>query len=221
MARPRVRAGHLLSYAGLNLLSKATIFLGSFLAFLVQPLVARATLPILGGTSAVWVTCLAAFQALLVAGYWYAHGVGKSVRRESGASESGGVRLPRFHLVLLLLAAGWLAAMSAGFGRLSAWLGGMFPHPALGAFSAATFLAGPVYVLLAANATLVQSLAGGAYRLYSVSNLGSFAGLFAHPLVLEPFVPVRMQWFTLSVGTLAYATLLGWCGRCAAAPSWP
>src|SRR5262245_36033295 len=51
----------------------ATIFLSSFLLFLVQPLIARQILPWFGGTAAVWTTCMLFFQTLLLAGYAYAH----------------------------------------------------------------------------------------------------------------------------------------------------
>src|SRR5262249_40289226 len=51
----------------------ATIFLSSFLLFLVQPLIARLILPWFGGSAAVWTTCMLFFQALLLAGYGYAH----------------------------------------------------------------------------------------------------------------------------------------------------
>ena len=55
------------------MLYAATIFLSSFLLFLVQPLIARLILPWFGGTAAVWTTCMLFFQALLLAGYAYAH----------------------------------------------------------------------------------------------------------------------------------------------------
>src|SRR5262245_35213516 len=51
----------------------ATIFLSSFLLFLVQPLIAKQILPWFGGTAAVWTTCMLFFQMLLLAGYAYAH----------------------------------------------------------------------------------------------------------------------------------------------------
>ena len=51
----------------------ATIFLSSFLLFLVQPLIARLILPWFGGSAAVWTTCMLFFQVLLLAGYAYAH----------------------------------------------------------------------------------------------------------------------------------------------------
>ena len=55
----------------------ATIFLSSFLLFLVQPLIARLILPWFGGSAAVWTTCMLFFQVVLLAGYGYAHALGK------------------------------------------------------------------------------------------------------------------------------------------------
>src|SRR5918995_7149799 len=51
----------------------STIFLSSFLLFLVQPLIARLILPWFGGSAAVWTTCMLFFQVMLLAGYAYAH----------------------------------------------------------------------------------------------------------------------------------------------------
>ena len=51
----------------------APIGLSAFLLFTVEPLVGRLALPIFGGTPAVWATTLFFFQAVLLAGYLYAH----------------------------------------------------------------------------------------------------------------------------------------------------
>src|SRR4029077_6716057 len=50
-----------------------TIFVSATLLFFVQPMVGKMILPYLGGTPAVWNTCMVFFQALLLAGYGYAH----------------------------------------------------------------------------------------------------------------------------------------------------
>ncbi|MGH8723917.1 MAG: hypothetical protein ACREU1_03585, partial [Burkholderiales bacterium] len=63
------------------MLYAGTIFLSSFLLFLVQPLIARLILPWFGGSAAVWTTCMLFFQALLLAGYAYAHLLAKYSRR--------------------------------------------------------------------------------------------------------------------------------------------
>src|SRR5205085_3593911 len=76
-----------------------TLFVSAFLLFLVQPMVGKMVLPLAGGSPAVWATCMVFFQALLLAGYAYAHAATRrlGVRRQSV-----------FHLTVLALP---LAAM--------------------------------------------------------------------------------------------------------------
>ena len=50
------------------LLFAAALFVSAALLFWVQPLVGKMLLPLLGGTPAVWNTCLLFFQAALLAG---------------------------------------------------------------------------------------------------------------------------------------------------------
>ena len=51
----------------------ATIFCGSFLMFMMEPMIAKMLLPLLGGVPAVWNTCVMFFQAMLLVGYGIAH----------------------------------------------------------------------------------------------------------------------------------------------------
>src|SRR5256714_7810707 len=62
-----------------------TIFVGSALVFLVEPMVGKMLLPLFGGTPAVWAVSLVFFQAVLLAGYAFAHLSIRmlSVRRQS------------------------------------------------------------------------------------------------------------------------------------------
>src|SRR3984957_20403666 len=50
-----------------------TLFFSASLLFLIEPMVGKMMLPLLGGTPAVWNTCMVFFQAVLLAGYAYAH----------------------------------------------------------------------------------------------------------------------------------------------------
>ena len=59
--------------AGIVLLYCLASFLGAFLLFSVQPLIGKMALPELGGTPAVWNTCLVYFQGMLLCGYLLAH----------------------------------------------------------------------------------------------------------------------------------------------------
>ncbi len=204
-------------------LPAAAVFFGSFLLFMIQPLLGRTLLPVFGGSAAVWSVCLGAYQVLLLAGYAYAHLLaGKSARTQRAA-----------HLALLGVAVAW----AFGFAALRLTLKGLFGNsstPSLEVLFCVLAFVGLPYVLLAAGSTLVQAWVAGAdapqrgeagrgvYRLYAVSNLGSLMGLLIYPFVLEPFVPLTMQWYGFAVGLGLYALLIaraGWGGRTVPLPS--
>jgi hypothetical protein len=50
-----------------------TLFVNAALLFIVEPMVAKMILPLLGGSPAVWNTSLVFYQACLLMGYAYAH----------------------------------------------------------------------------------------------------------------------------------------------------
>src|SRR5580704_17262555 len=58
----------------------AALFVSAFLLFWMQPLVTKMVLPSLGGSPAVWNTAMMFFQVMLLAGYAYAHFIGRIVR---------------------------------------------------------------------------------------------------------------------------------------------
>lgn len=196
-----------------------TIFLGAFLVFLVQPLIGNVLLPVFGGTANVWSACLAAFQILLVGGYFYAHVVG---RPGKGANGRLGV-----HAALLFVAAGWLFFVAFRHRDILAFLTSAEAlPPACGALLCiAALVAGP-YILLSSNSSLVQVLSGGRYKLYAVSNLGSMLGLLAYPFAFELFLPLSGQWLVFAGAATVYAVLFSFLlvrGRrgstCSSAPS--
>ena len=59
----------------------AAIFLSSSLLFLVEPMAGKRLLPLLGGSSAVWITCLVFFQTTLLLGYLCAHAIAMRLSR--------------------------------------------------------------------------------------------------------------------------------------------
>jgi SAM-dependent methyltransferase len=160
-----------------------TIFTGSFLLFLVQPMVARMALPKLGGAPAVWNSAMLVYQALLLAGYAYAH----RLTRETARTQS------MVHIIVLLLAAIWLPISLATL-KIPADGSPIFWVPWLLVASI-----GPLFFAVAAQAPLMQrwfSLAGNTgepYALYAASNIGSFLGLITYPLLVEPFMPIQQQ----------------------------
>ena len=60
-----------------------SMFVSASLLFLVEPMLAKMALPLLGGSPAVWNTCLVFFQAVLLAGYLYAHATTKWLGRRT------------------------------------------------------------------------------------------------------------------------------------------
>lgn len=183
-----------------KMLYSLTIFFGSALLFGVQPMVGRTLLPFFGGTSAVWIVCLCAFQTLLLGGYFYAHRLSKGC-----ASRPLGI-----HFAILFLSAIWAFLVADCRDGLNEFVSG-FP-PALGVILFLIVIVGVPYLALSANSSLVQSLAsrrdGDVYSLYAVSNVGSLVGLFIYPFVLEPFVSVGNQWRLFGLGIAVYLLLL-------------
>jgi hypothetical protein len=178
-----------------------TILTGSFLLFLMQPMIARMALPRLGGAPAVWNSAMLVYQALLLGGYAYAHYLSRlGARRQAGV-----------HLALFGVAALWLPV---GLGA------GVLPANASPAFWAPGFLIasiGPLFFIVSAQAPLMQrwyaleSARGDPYPLYAASNLGSFAGLLSYPLLFEPFLTLQQQSLAWSAGYALLVLLVALC----------
>jgi|SRR5882724_169783 len=162
----------------------ATIFLSSFLLFLVQPLIARLILPWFGGSAAVWTTCMLFFQMVLLAGYAYAHALGKLAGR----------RQPIVHTILLIAALATLPIMPA-----ESWkpAGGQEPITRILVLLGATV--GLPYFLLASTSPLIQAWFARArpgenpYRLFALSNFASLIALLGYPFFVEPVFTAREQ----------------------------
>ena len=175
----------------------ATICAGSFLLFLVQPMVARMALPRLGGAPSVWNSAMLVYQALLLGGYAYAHWLA----RFSGRVQAG-IHLALFLAAALTLPVGLNGAMPSASSNPIFWV----PYLLLASI-------GPLFFVVAAQAPLMQrwfTLSGGGdpYPLYAASNFGSFAGLIAYPLVVEPLLPVADQSLMWSGGYLVLMAMV-------------
>ena len=179
-----------------------TVFVGSFLLFQIQPLIARHILPQYGGGAAIWTVCLLSFQMLLVGGYWYAHGLTTYVP---------GRRQPVVHLAMLLVALASIRITTDGAPLPVDPL-----HPTLSIIGLLGASVGLPYLVLAASSPLLQHWTGrvtgtSPYRLFAVSNAGSLVGLLSYPFVLEPLLPLATQTELWSVGFGLYVLLCGVC----------
>ena len=75
----------------ITLIFSSASFFGALLLFLIQPMVGKAVLPLLGGSPQVWVTCLLFFQAIVLLGYLYAHLLMTYLPRAAQAGVHGAV----------------------------------------------------------------------------------------------------------------------------------
>jgi hypothetical protein len=155
--------------------------LGAALLFAVQPLAARQILPALGGAAAVWNTSLVFFQVLVLAGYLYAHALSQRLSLRQGVW---------VHLLVMGVAAAGLP-----IGLPEGWAPGEEPIGAT--LGGLILICGPAGFALAGSGTLLQAWysrrpgAGDPWFLAVASNIGSFVGLWAQPLVLERVAEIR------------------------------
>lgn len=182
-----------------------TIFLSAALLFLIQPMLAKQLLPYLGGGAAVWTACMLFFQAMLLAGYAYAHAV---CRFLSPPAQRW------LHSLLLLLA---LLSLPLLYRADITAFSALPPLPAVLLFL--LFSIGLPYFLLSATGPLLQHWFAGRfatvspYRLYALSNIGSLGGLLAYPFLLEPGLLLseqRLYWLSGFVLFAACCLALMW-----------
>lgn len=178
-----------------------TILTGSFLLFLVQPMIARMALPRLGGAPAVWNSAMLVYQALLLAGYAYAHRLTQTSPRRQAI-----IHITLFAVAILWLPIGLANLQPPADGSPIFWV----PWLLIASI-------GPLFFVVAAQAPLMQrwySMSGNQgepYALYAASNIGSFGGLIAYPILVEPFTTLQSQKWIWSGIYLALMALVGIC----------
>jgi spermidine synthase len=192
-----------------SVLYAIAIFLGSFLLFLVEPMAAKRLVPLLGGSAAVWTTCLVFFQVVLLLGYFCAHWVATRLRPRAQA----------------LVYTGLLAVCVAQAAlRLRPELHASISHPIRSVFWLLATLIGLPFLVLSATNPLLQawyarghargtaswkaSAASGAappYRLFALSNFGSLLALIIYPWLVEPRYSLRVQGLIWLAGFVVFA----------------
>jgi spermidine synthase len=184
------------------------IFLAAALLFAVQPMVAKALLPLFGGGSSVWTACMLFFQVLLLAGYLYAHVLGRLAR---------GAQL-MVHAVVL---AGAVVALVLARGPVGKAVGiGDGVGPLVSLLATLGVVAGAGFFAIASAGPLLQrwfAMTGhprghDPYFLYAASNAGSLLGLLAYPFVIEPRLGLVAQRDAWLVGFVCFGVLAVVCG---------
>ena len=184
-----------------------TLFCSAMLLFMVQPLIGKMILPLLGGTPEVWNTCMVFFQAILLAGYAYAHVSTKylGIRKQAG-----------IHLVVLLIPFLFLP-ISVNSSLIK---GGVNPVPAV--LLVLLFSVGVPFFVVSTSAPLLQRWfsrtdhpsAKDPYFLYGASNLGSMLALLGYPVVVEPLLKLGNQTSLWAVGYGFLVALIAGCAWC-------
>lgn len=185
-----------------------TLFISALLLFLVQPMVGKMVLPKLGGTPAVWNTCMVFFQAMLLAGYAYAHGALATLSLK---------RQMVLHFLLMLAP---LAVLPITVAAASSPPSSDEP---IGWLLWQLFLGvGLPFFVVSSSAPVLQKWFAGAghgesrdpYFLYAASNAGSLLALLGYPLLVEPHLHLADQSRVWAVG---YGGLIALVGVCAVA----
>lgn len=178
----------------------AAVFVSAALLFMVQPMAARGALPLLGGSPAVWTASMLFFQAALLAGYGYAHLLSSRLPLR---------RQILVHAVTLLLPFAALLARPAATAPAANPVSWLLAH-------LATTVGLPFFALSTTASLLQRWFSLGdprdPYPLYAASNLGSLVGLFAYPLVIEPFLALDLQ---RALWTGGYALFVALAAACA------
>jgi len=192
--------------AALVAIYTTAIFLSAALLFALQPMFTKMVLPVLGGSPSIWSMAMVFFQALLLAGYAYAHVLATRVGQRRGAL---------IHLLVLALAAASLPIALRGAtappadSDPSLWLIGVF-----------TLSVGLPFFALSAHGPLLQAWfarsghvrAADPYFLYAASNIGSFAALLGYPLLVEPFLGLATQSASWSIWFIVLSAMIACAG---------
>lgn len=175
------------------------LFLGAWLLFIIQPMVAKVLLPIYGGTPAVWTVCMLFFQILLLFAYGYAWILSRF---------RGKFTWRLAHTCLCLLSMSMLPL-------------NLVPTPSNGAPELQILLQllmqlGLPLLVVASSAPLLQyaysrtsnKRAADPYFLYVASNSGSLLALLCYPWIIERFTGIRTQFYDWNILYSGYLLVL-------------
>lgn len=176
----------------------ATIFVGAFLLFQVQPLIAKMILPWYGGGAMVWTSCMLFFQMLLLGGYGYSHAMaGKAIAEQF-----------KRHAALIALSLLALPIIPKAFLKPSG-----DSNPLVGILLVLFISVGLPYFILSTTGPLLQSWFAlrfpgrSPYRLFALSNFASLLALIGYPTLVEPAIPLHLQGWVWSGAYVLFGVL--------------
>jgi len=183
-----------------------TLFVSATLMFILQPLFGKLMLPLLGGSPAVWNTCMVFYQMLLFFGYLYAHFISTRFKP---------LRQIQVHGALILFS---LIALPVGLPEV------MTPptesNPTLWLVWVLFISIGLPFFILSTTSPLIQKwfshvghhTSHDPYYLYAASNIGSLLALLSYPFIVEPNIGLGAQKVSWSFGYIGLILFIAACG---------
>lgn len=182
---------------------------------MVEPMFAKMVLPHLGGSAAVWTTCMLFYQCALLVGYLYAHWLARRVPSRAQVFIHAALFVGAFLSLPIAVPDGWRPSNPAQpVGSLLLLLLQCIAAP---------------FVLLSAGSSLLQHWFGGlgstrdasAYSLYGASNAGSVVALLSYPFIIERSLTLKHQatfWLAGYGLLIAFLVVCGWLSARGAEP---
>ena len=186
-------------------LFSGTLFISAALMFIVQPMFGKTLLPMLGGSPAVWNTCMVFYQTILFLGYLYAHTLSTRVGQHRQIQIHGAVILISF--LALPLALPDLQPPTE-------------TNPTLWLMWVLLLAIGLPFFVVSTTSTLLQKwfasighdTSHDPYYLYAASNSGSLLALLSYPFLIEPTIGLATQKMAWSGGYILLCLLVLSCG---------
>ena len=189
----------------LIILFAGTLFTSAALMFVLQPMFGKILLPLLGGSPAVWNTCMVFYQSILFLGYLYAHYLSTRL----GHQKQIMVHIAVIVVSFLALPVGLPESVSPPTeSNPTFWLVGVL------------FLSiGLPFFVVSTTAPLVQKwfanvghhTSDDPYYLYAASNIGSLLALLSYPFLIEPNIGLASQKSDWSIGFVVLCLLIAGC----------
>lgn len=183
----------------------ATLFTSASLMFVLQPMFGKLLLPLLGGSPAVWNTCMVFYQTILFLGYLYAHFLSTRLNAH---------RQILIHTAVILLSIIFLPlALPENISPPTT------SDPSLWLFWTLLLAIGLPFFIVSTTAPLLQKwfsnighhTSHDPYYLYAASNSGSLLALLSYPFLIEPNIGLNSQQQFWSIAYLLLLVLIAAC----------
>lgn len=186
------------------ILFAGTLFLSALLMFALQPMFGKLLLPLLGGTPAVWNTCMVFYQTLLFGGYLYAHWLSR---------HTGDRRQIQIHAALMIF-----SMLALPVALPSDPTPPTDDNPTFWLIWTLFLAIGLPFFVVSTTAPLLQKWfshlghhsSHDPYYLYAASNAGSLLALLSYPFLIEPNIGLADQrlFWSITYGLLCALILV-------------